>query len=142
MITFDDCINRGLIKISSPAEGEIDKELNEAGYDLDKAIDSCRSGDSKWATVQAYYSMFHMTRAVLFSMSYKERSHICLEIFLDKLVSDNQLSIDYAQHFRTARFQREEADYRSGHSPERAAYVIKLAIDFNLTMKKLVKNVP
>lgn len=140
MTAFDDCMKKGLIKISAPIEDEIEKEVSEAEYDLKIAIGSCRSGDSKWATVQSYYSMFHMTRAVLFSMGYKERSHTCLEIFLDKLVGDNQLSIDYAQHFRTARFQREEADYRSGHSMERSAYVIKLAIDFNRTMKKLVIN--
>lgn len=139
MTAFDECVKKGLIRISPPVKGEIDKELSEAKYDLTKAVHNCETDDAKWAIVQAYYSMFHMTRAVLFCMGYKERSHSCLEIFLDKLVSDNLISIDYSQHFRTARFQREEADYHSSYSMDGAEHVVQLAIDFNEKMKTLIK---
>ncbi len=139
MTAFDECLKKKLIVISPSVKGEVDKELNEAIYDQKKAVINCKSGDAKWAIVQTYYSMFHMTRAVLYSMGYRERSHSCLEIFLDKLVSDNLISIDYAQHFRTARFQREEADYRASYSMERARHVISLAIDFNEKLEALIK---
>jgi uncharacterized protein (UPF0332 family) len=138
MTAFDDCVKKGLIRVSPPVKGEIAKELGEAKYDLEKAVNNCKSGDAKWAIIQAYYSMFHMTRAVLFSMGFKERSHSCLEIFLDKLVTDNLINIDYPQHFRTARFQREEADYHSSYSMEGAGHVVQLAIDFNKKMKRLI----
>ena len=139
MTAFDDCVKRGLIRVSSPVKGEIDKELGNADYDLVRATKSFESEDAKWATVQAYYSMFHTTRAVLFSMGFKERSHSCLELFLDKLVNDNLISIDYSQHFRTARFQREEADYNSWYSMADAGHILKPAMDFNGKLKELIR---
>jgi uncharacterized protein (UPF0332 family) len=120
-------------------KGRASNEFDVALYDLKKANNSLMSEDAKWATVQAYYSMFHATRAVLFSMGFKERSHSCLEFFLDKLVNDNLLSIEYPQHFRTARFQREEADYESSYSTEDARHVIELATDFCKVMEKIKK---
>jgi uncharacterized protein (UPF0332 family) len=139
MTTFDDCVKRRLIVPWPSVEGEVEKEWGQSRNDLKMAIESNKSGDPKWAIVQAYYSMFHMTRAVLFSKGFRERSHSCLEIFLDKLVTDNLISVDYAQHFRTARFQREEANYHSSYSIERAEYVIQLALDFNEKLETLLK---
>lgn len=139
MTAFDDCVKRGLVRVSPSVKSEIDKELTDAKYDLDRARRSIESGDAKWATVQAYYSMFHVTRAVLFSRGFKERSHLCLEYFLDKLVNENMIGQDYAQYFRTARFQREEADYNSSYSMEDALHILHLATDFNNKMIKLAK---
>lgn len=54
------------------------KELEGAGYDLDKARRSLDQGDYKWSTVLAYYSMFHSARALLYSKGYREKSHSTL----------------------------------------------------------------
>jgi len=35
------------------------KEIQGAEYDLEKAKRSMKQSDFKWATIQAYYAMFH-----------------------------------------------------------------------------------
>ena len=41
----------------------IKTELEGAAYDLQRATTSLEEADFKWATVKAYYSMFHAARA-------------------------------------------------------------------------------
>lgn len=43
----------------------VEKELKGAEYDLKRAKFSLKEADFKWATVKAYYSMFHAARAFL-----------------------------------------------------------------------------
>ncbi len=49
----------------------VDKELKEAVYDIERAKNSLKLKDFKWSIVQAYYSMFHAARALLFSKGLK-----------------------------------------------------------------------
>lgn len=39
----------------------------------------------KWATIQAYYSMFHAARALLYSAGYREKSHPALLTALNEI---------------------------------------------------------
>ena len=50
------------------------KELDIATGDLEAAQRSLKNGDYKWSTIQAYYSMFHAARALLYRMSYREQN--------------------------------------------------------------------
>ena len=73
-----------------PKKDIILKEMESAGYDLRKSRSSLEEEDYKWAIVQAYYSMFHAARALIYSKGYRERSHrACLvalkEFFLSLL---------------------------------------------------------
>lgn len=70
---ISDCLREGYLKRVRPDEGEIERELKASGDDLDYANVSYREENYKWATVQAYYSMFHAARSVLISMGLKER---------------------------------------------------------------------
>jgi len=51
------------------------KEVESAEYDLRKWKNSLEEEDYKWAIIQAYYSMFHAARALIYSKGYRERSH-------------------------------------------------------------------
>jgi len=57
---------RKLQKIQ-PKRDIIAKEMASAEYDLDKSRNSCEEGDYKWTIAQAYYSMFHAARALIYS---------------------------------------------------------------------------
>ena len=88
------------------------KELEGAGYDLDKARRSFDQGDYKWSTVQAYYSMFHSARALLYSKGYREKSHSALlEALTALFVGTGLLERDYIDDLRDAKDMRESADY-------------------------------
>jgi hypothetical protein len=49
------------------------KEIASAEYDLEKSKNSFEEEDYKWTIVQAYYSMFHAARALIYSKVPREK---------------------------------------------------------------------
>jgi len=65
---------------------------------INRAKKTLEQGDSKWATIQGYYSMFHSARALIFSKGYRERSHYCLRIAVKELfVFTNELGSEFIE---------------------------------------------
>ena len=56
----------------------IEKELEGAKYDLSSAKESLHDKDIKWASVQAYYSIFHAAKSLVLKKGFREKSHYCL----------------------------------------------------------------
>lgn len=68
-------LDRKEIRRSKSTIDIIAKELDSATYDLEAARESLNNRSYKWATIQAYHSMFHAARALLNRMGYREQSH-------------------------------------------------------------------
>ncbi len=85
------------------------KEIHGADYDLDKARRSLEENDAKWATVKAYYAMFHAARALLLSAGYREKSHRALLISIRELYRD-RMDSDHLRALEEGMDLREEAD--------------------------------
>lgn len=121
---------RRLIKTNLGHEA-VQKELKGAQYDLEKAKKSLEEKDFKWATVKAYYSMFHAARALLYSAGYRERSHAALATALKELyVHSGNLSQDAMDDFENAMDLREQADYGLAFSKDAAHRVTRDAARF------------
>ena len=133
-----DCEREHLLKPSPPNKDEIDKELNTATIDLEKARQSLERADLKWAVNQAYYSMFCAARAVLFSRGYKEKSHTCLALFLASLADRGQLETSYVNDFKGAKFLREKATYSSEYDEVSARKAVDMAERFVECMRLLI----
>ncbi len=102
---------RNIVQIGIDAE-LIEKEINEARYDLKSAENSINQGNYKWTIVQSYYSMFHAFRGLLFSRGYKERSHAGLKSAIKSLfVNNGIISDNIFADFDYAMKAREMADY-------------------------------
>lgn len=116
---------------SRTRRGMILEELKGARYDLERSRKSLKDKDYKWATVQAYYSMFHATRALIYSRGFREKSHRALLTALRELfVRNGQLDREYHDDLRNAMDLREEADYGMVFSEEGAKEVIEKAKKF------------
>lgn len=101
------------------------KELKEAAGDLQEAKDRLTHQRFKYATITAYYSMFHSARAMLYSKGYREKSHYYLLVALHHLFVANGLVTErLARLFLDAMTLREEADYHGDFSKEGAESVI------------------
>ena len=118
----------------------IEKELEEAKYDLEKAEHAIEEDDFKWSIVKSYYSMFHAARAVLFSLGLKERRHFAIRVVLENLNMEGKLESKFISDFSAALGAREDADYRYTYSQETAAYLLRAAGDFLVGMKRLTKE--
>ena len=136
---FKKCLEkRKLIKISIDAR-MVEREIDSAKYDLDKAKDSFTKRDFKWATVKSYYVIFHCCRALLYSKGYRERSHRCLLIGLRELFK-NTLEDNLIKSFEEAMDLREEADYESKFSESSAESVFEDAEEFLEKAKTLISR--
>lgn len=93
----------------------VESETRKAREDLQSAERSSEGGDFKWATVQAYYTMFHAARALVFTKGYREKSHRALAVALEDLYA-GELEPSLTDDFRRVMKLREEADYEGTYS--------------------------
>lgn len=118
----------------------IQRELEAAEDDLKEAKDRFKNEKYKYATVTAYYSMFHTARALIYSKGYREKSHYYLLIALQALFVDKGLiEEDLAKDYYTIMMLREGADYHGEFSKEGAESSIKSASIFLQKAKGLLK---
>jgi len=109
---FQKCLERKRIIPFSRGPRLASKELKLADFDLVRSKLSFQQGDYKWSTIQAYYSMFHSARALLYTKSYREKSHQCLIEAIRAMYLEKGF-LDYAliEAFQKATTLREEAEY-------------------------------
>ena len=109
---FKRCLAKGKLREFPKGKRLYFKELKTAGEDLEEAKDNYRNKKFKWATIQAYYAMFHTGRALIYSQGYRERSHYCLIVALRTLfVSKRVLRPQVVEMLQQGKRLRESADY-------------------------------
>ena len=138
---FEECLGKGKIR-KFPSGGALaPKELETAEEDLKDAEESFSSGKYKWSTIQAYYSMFHSARALLYAKDYRERSHHCLIAALRVLYVDTRLVPgSLIEALGKGKRLREDADYYNRWSQEGAEFALEAARDFLSRAQDLTKE--
>jgi uncharacterized protein (UPF0332 family) len=136
----ESCLREGFLQRIKVERDLVEKELEEARYDLDRAGHAVEEGDFKWAIVKSYYSMFHAARAVLFSIGLKERRHFAVKVVLEDLNKEGKLESKFISDFSAALAAREDADYRYTYSQETADYLLKAARNFLARMERLARK--
>lgn len=118
----------------------IAKELMAAKQDLEEAKDRHKNEKFKYATITAYYAMFHAARALLYHEGYREKSHHFLSVAIEALyVETGKLTPALARAFKNAMILREEADYHSEFSEDGATMAITSAEEFFKIAQILLK---
>lgn len=138
---FEKCLKYKRIVSQEFTKHLIDSELNASKADLKRAKKTFDEKDYKWATIPAYYSMFHAARTLLFKRGYREKSHLCLKaaiqaLFVDKGIMDQR----YVEDFDTTMLLRETADYKSDFSKDGAETAIDNAEQFLAKAKQILKS--
>jgi len=142
---FEKCLKKKSIVKQPYTEALIGDELNAATRDLKRArrtydefLDDL---DYKWATIQAYYSMFHAARALLIKKGYREKSHYCLKVAMQELYADEGiLDQSLVDDFDTTMLLRETADYKSDFSKEGAQAALENAEVFLAKAKEILES--
>lgn len=136
---FEKCLKLNKIKSFSRGPALAPKELDLAKADLKRGQLTFQSGDYKWATVQAYYSMFHSARALLYSKNYREKSHACLiEAIRHLFVAEGLISSEIIEAMINAKRLREDADYYGDYSEAVAKDLLANAAVFYKAASKIV----
>ncbi len=128
---FDDCLKRGKIVRFPAAKKLVMKELGVAKADLVASRRSLKQKNYKWVTVQAYYTMFHAARTLLYDKGYREKSHYCLILAMKEFyVSEGILEMRLVESLQAAKAMREGADYENTFDPKSARALVEQAEEF------------
>jgi len=131
MNEFQKCLEQRRIVKIIPTQEMIEKELTHAEYDLKSAEESIENDDPKWASIQAYYSMFHTAKALVLKKGYREKSHYCLIVALRELyISTGELDVNIGEDLEHCMDIRHEADYGLTYDSESAEICIDAAKRF------------
>ncbi|MBI2343798.1 MAG: HEPN domain-containing protein [Deltaproteobacteria bacterium] len=132
-VAFEKCLKKNGLKIASAATQLVGKEIEAAATDLQEAKAGLARQSYKWSTIQSYYAMFHLARALLYAKGYREKSHYCLRVALEALyVEDGDLPVHIVDAFQVAKELRENADYEAHFSESGARKLVSAAEDFFL----------
>ena len=86
--------------------------LERAREELETALDNIAHGHYRAAVSRAYYAVFYMASAALFSRSVQRIKHSGVEsAFSQYLVKPGNIEPEFSRIYQRARRQREEADY-------------------------------
>ena len=109
---FKACLDKKKLYRSDAAKALAGKEFKSATDDLADAEMSLSQKRCKWATIQAYYAMFHAARALLYSRGYRERSHFCVVAGIEHLFGETKLiELTWVRALKNAMSLREDAVY-------------------------------
>ncbi|MBL7209221.1 MAG: HEPN domain-containing protein [Dehalococcoidia bacterium] len=128
---FKQCLENKKIIPFARGKSLVEKELSVAKSDLWDAKAGYENERYKWSTIQAYYAVFHASRALIYSQGYREKSHYCLAVALRALfVDEGTLDAQSVRDFLSAMNLREGADYEAEFSQSGAKAVIASAEKF------------
>jgi uncharacterized protein (UPF0332 family) len=136
---FERCIKLGRLVRFDASPDMVRKELLAAESDLKAATSSRQQGNDKWASVQAYYSMFHCAKALVLAKGYREKGHACLIVALRELyVKTGDMERSVADDLEMAMDLRHEADYGLAFSANGARRAVDMAEGMLETTKRIL----
>ena len=98
--------------MEEPIRAYAELRLERAREELETARDNIAHGHLRAAVSRAYYAMFYMASAALFSQSVQRTKHSGVEsAFSQYLVKPGDIEPEFSRLYQRARRQREEADY-------------------------------
>lgn len=138
---FEDCLKRRKIVRFPSANKLAGKELDIARTDLATSRQSLKQKNHKWATIQAYYTMFHAARALLYHKGYREKSHYCLIFAMRAFyVSEGILEMRLVESLQAAKAMREGADYENTFDAKSAKALVEQAEEFLKVAKGVLRG--
>ena len=140
-IEFQKAIEKKKILRFTKAKALVKKELKAAKDDLSEAKDRFVNKRYKYATITAYYSMFHSARTLLYAKGYREKSHYWLIVAMQSLyVEKGLMDESIVSEFHDAMVLREDADYHGEFSKEGAEITLESAENFLKKARSIVAN--
>ena len=135
---FQKCLAEGRIAVFNEGPALAGRQLIIAAEDLEEAKGGLERNQWKWSTIQAYYSMFHTARALLYARSFREKHHRCLRIAISYLYElEGETFNRLVGDFQLAKQLRENADYAEDFSENGARKLVISAERFLEVAKEI-----
>ena len=92
-----------MLKRTRPSKDKARKSIKIAEGYPKKAPDNLKMGHHDVALTLFYRAMFHAARAVLFNDGLKERSHVCMIVYLKQTYPEMRKSMNTLDSYRRTR---------------------------------------
>ncbi len=125
---IDDCFRKNLLRRVPASEKKAADSLSLAESYLEESKKTAAAGAQKISINGAYLVWFHAARAVLFRDGIREKSHYCIEVYLETYVKSGHLEEQWITLFSRMRTQRHENQY--GFGPDPTAEEVASAIEY------------
>lgn len=109
-----------MLRRVAPSVEKANESLNLAASYLDEARQVAGLGARRISLTGAYMAWFHAARAVLFRDGIREKSHYCIELYLNRYAQSGDLEEEWVLMFSRMRTQRHENQYSFGPAPTAA----------------------
>jgi len=106
-----------MLRRVAPSMEKANGSLNLAASYLDEAQQVAGLGARRISLTGAYMAWFHAARAVLFRDGIREKSHYCIELYLNHYAQSGDLEEEWVLMFSRMRTQRHESQYSFGPAP-------------------------
>lgn len=106
-----------MLRRVAPSVEKANESLNLAASYLDEAQQVAGLGARRISLTGAYMAWFHAARAVLFRDGIREKSHYCIELYLNHYAQSGDLEEEWVLMFSRMRTQRHESQYSFGPAP-------------------------
>ncbi len=135
---LDECFERRQLRQIPPDKAKAKSSLETAKIKLAEAKGLAAAGFASMAIVNAYASMFHSCRALLYRDGVQEKSHYCLIAYVrEKYAATGKLTPGLITVMDAFREQRHDVFYGFGKPSTKKADV-ELALD---AAKKLMEEI-
>ena len=143
-MSMGECMRKGLLVKMPPDLQKAHNSLTIAEAKLEIAKKEFNANIFEGAFINAYTTMFHSARALLFKDGIKERSHYCLFLYILEKYRD-KIEMKYLNELNSLRMIRhkvmygddEEVTIREVEEAE-AESAIKIAEGFLSTVRKII----
>jgi uncharacterized protein (UPF0332 family) len=139
---LDECFEEGKLQPVLPSEKKAHESLRASRENLNEAQEALKNGILRATTNSCYVAIFHAARALLFRDGIREKSHFCLEQYLNTFVTSGKLEPKWITFFSSMRDKRDTNQY--GFQPpatrEEIEIFVHLTAQFVDRMECLLKT--
>ena len=116
-LNLEDCFKRNLLRKTEPSDAKAQRSLEQACIWVDEAKQTLDAGAYRSSLMAIYMGYFHAARAVLFRDGLREKSHICIELYLEDYVRRGRLEEEWIVLYHRLRNARHLDQYSFGAAP-------------------------
>ena len=142
MKRIEECFRKKLLRKVEPSDRKAEESLELAASYLEEARQASSAGAKRMALSGAYMVWFHSSRAVLFRDGIREKSHYCIEVYLETYVESGNLEEEWILMLSRIRSQRHDSQYSFAPQPneEEINAAITSAEKFIEIIKRLLQE--
>ncbi len=121
----EDCFKFRLLRQIKPDKGKAERSMEIAKQRLKRAEEAIKLKIFEFAILEAYMTMFHAARALLYHDGIQEKSHFAIFIYL-KEKYNNRIPFYILNLLNIHRTERHEAMYGLEYKPEQQDALVAL----------------